>query len=116
MARPSGVCLPAGQAILTDTVLHGPLTPVFSLSRHSRAEATLPEPPVTFVVMTLEEDCPGDNIPGSHEKPSELMAEWFGSTHVGPPTTVALVTLVRTRSSGADPGPLFRSLKRNVSV
>jgi len=105
----------AGQAILTDTVLHGPTTPVFSLSRHSRAETTLPEPPVTFVVITLEADCPGDNIPGSQKEPSELMAKPFGSTHVSA-TTVALVTFLRARSSGADPGPLLVSLKRNVSV
>src|SRR5712691_9787136 len=95
----SGVRLAAGQAILTDTVLHGPMTPVFSLSRHSRADAVLPELPVTFVVMTLEADRPGDTSPGSQKKPSALMANPFGSTHVSPPTTVALVTSVRTRSS-----------------
>src|SRR6266568_3079638 len=102
--------------MLTDTVLHGPVTPVFSLSRHSRAEAVLPEPPVTFVVMTLEADCPGDTTPGSQKKPSALMAKPFGSTHVGPPTTVALVTSVRARSTGADLDPLLVSVKRNVSV
>ena len=105
----------AGQAILTDTVLHGPVTPVLSLKRHSRAETTLPEPPVTFVVMTLEADCPGDTDPGSQAGVSGLMATPFGSTHVIA-ATVALVSLVRTRSSGADPGPLLVSLKRNVSV
>jgi len=54
-----------GQAILTDTVLHGAMRPVFSLSRHSRADTDSPETPVTFVVMTLEADCPGDTSPGS---------------------------------------------------
>src|SRR5215469_4616637 len=39
------------QAILTDTVLHGPVTLVFSLKRQSRTEAAMPEPPVTLAVM-----------------------------------------------------------------
>jgi hypothetical protein len=104
------------QPILTDTVLHGAMTPVLSLSRQSRTEAAMPEPPVTLVVMTIEADCPGFTKPGSHEGVSELMATPFGSTHGGLPTTSALVTSVIMRSSGADSGPLLVSAKTNVSV
>lgn len=109
MAEPS-------QAILTDTVLHGPTTPVLWLSRQTRTDAVMPETPVTVVVMTIDADCPGFKKPGSHVRPSELMAKPFGSTHGGLPTTLAWVTLVTTRSSGADPGPWLVSLKTNVSV
>jgi hypothetical protein len=66
--------------------------------------------------MTLEADCPGDTWPGSQKNPSELMAKPFGSTQSGPPVTLALVTLLRTRSSGAETDPLLVSLKTNVSV
>jgi hypothetical protein len=89
---------------------------VFSFSRHSRTEADLPELPVTLVVITIDADCPAFTEPGSQEGVSELMAVPFGSTHGGLPTTLALVTLVITRSSGADPGPLLVSVNTNVSV
>src|SRR6266702_645800 len=112
MGRP----LRPGQAISTDTVLHGAMTPVFSLSRQSRTEAARPDPPVTLCVMTIEADCPGFTKPGSHEGVSELMARPLGSTHGGLPTTTALVNSMIMRSSGAACGPLLVSVKTNVSV
>src|SRR6266567_4819232 len=114
--RVTGLLAESGQRILTDTVLHGAMAPVLSLSRQRRTEAARPDPPVTLVVMTIEADCPGFTKPGSHEGVSELMARPFGSTHGGLPTTSALVTSVIMRSSGADSAPLLVSVKTNVSV
>ena len=101
---------------MADTVLHGPTAPVLWLLRQTRAEAAAPETPVTCVVMTMEACCPGLMKPGSHVLPSEPMATPPGSTQGGLPTTVTLVTLVRTRSSGTDAVVWLISVKTKVSI
>src|SRR6266576_2146001 len=63
---------PRCQAMPTGTTRHGPMTPVASLCRHSRAVATWRDCPVTLVVITNEADCPCPMVPGSHREPSGL--------------------------------------------
>jgi hypothetical protein len=122
LVLPPGTTTRKAQAMVTDTVRHGPTAPVFSLSRHTRTDAARPETLVTFVVMTTDANWPGAMNPGSQEGLSELMAEPLGSTHGGLVRTLAWVTLVVTAEGGvsaaeaAIPGTLAPSAIRAVAL